>query len=124
MDSSLSQGFCHRGRAVGGEPFATGVWHCSKRFLHGQTFFRDRKIHAPANVFAGQAIIITIRIEAEQRKPEAILAARRTMARSSVATGLHKDGHHVELETDWPLRMSMLDIDWDRQSSVFPSASG
>ena len=39
-------------------------------------------------------------VEAEEREPEAVLAAGRAVATAGVAAGLHEDRHHVEPEAD------------------------
>ena len=87
--------------AVGAEAHAAGVLHRAQAFPHDQALLGEREVDAPANLFAREPVIIAIRVEAEQREVEAVLAARRAVACARVAAGLHEHRHHVELETDW-----------------------
>jgi hypothetical protein len=44
-------------------------------FLDDEAFFGDREVDAAADLFAGQAIVIAVGIEAKEREAKAIFAA-------------------------------------------------
>ena len=52
--------------------------------------------------FTGEAIVIAVWIESEQRQPEAILAASSAVAATGIAPCAHEDRHHIELKADGP----------------------
>ena len=63
---------------------------------------------------AGEAVVVAVGVEAEQRQAEAVLAAGRPVAAARVAAGPHEDRHHVELEADRPVDLGVLDLDRHR----------
>ncbi len=69
----------------------------------------DGEVDAPAADLAGEAVVVAVGVEAEQRQAEAVLAAGRAVAAAGVAAGPHEDRHHVELEADRPVGRGVLD---------------
>ena len=74
---------------------------------HGTDGFGDQQavlghgeVDAAAAQFTGDAEVIVSRIIPEERKPEPVLAARRTVARPGIATAAFEDRHHIKAETD------------------------
>ena len=63
---------------------------------------------------AREAVVVAVRVEAEERQAEAVLAAGRAVAAAQVAAGPHEDRHHVELEADRPIHLRVLDLDRHR----------
>ena len=58
------------------------------------------QVDPPADHLAGEPEVVALGVEAEERDPEAVLAARRAVAAAGVAAGPHEDRHHVEPEAD------------------------
>ena len=79
--------------------------------LHQQALLDEREVESSAADLAGEAVVIAVGVEAEQRQPESVLAAGGAVAASGVAAGLHEDRHHVELEADRGRLHRPLDVD-------------
>ena len=60
----------------------------------------DGQVDPSADHLAGQAEVVALGVEAEERDAEAVLAARGTVAAAGVAAGPHEDRHHVEPEAE------------------------
>ena len=71
----------------------------------------NRKIEPPLGLLVREAIVVAVRIEAEEREAEAIFAASRAMATADVAAGPHEHGHHIELETNRRIDRGLLHAD-------------
>ena len=87
--------------AVRLEPLAAGVlarrrWPSRASVLSAGTARLTRR---PTHL-AGQAEMVALGVEAEEREPEPVLAARGAVAAPGVAAGLHEDRHHVEPEAE------------------------
>ena len=95
------------------EPLAAGVRHGAGGLLEQQALGRDGEVDAPAADLAGEAVVVAVGVEAEQREAEAVLAAGRAVAAAGVAAGPHEDRHHVELEADRRLDRGLRDLDRD-----------
>ncbi len=83
---------------------------------------RARLIAAPGHL-AGEAVVVALRVVAEEGEHEAVLAAGRAVAGSGVAPGGGEDGHDVELEADRARVVGVLDrdgdlADWPRKSTA------
>ncbi len=85
-------------RTLRGNHFAAGMRHATGRFLEQQTIVRQGEVNAPPKIFARDVFVIALRIEAKQRQPKTILAARGTVTTAGIATALCKSRHHVEAE--------------------------
>ena len=70
------------------EALAAGVRHLAGGLFEDQALGRQGQVDAAAVDLAGQPIVIAVRIEAEQRQAEAVLAAGRPVAAADVAAGL------------------------------------
>ena len=90
--------------AVGLEPLAAGVRDRARRLAQEQAFLGNGEVHPPARLLAREAEVVAVRIEAEEREAEPVLAARSAVARAGVAAGAREDGHHVEAETGRTIR--------------------
>ena len=101
--------------AVGLEPLAAGVLHRADRLLQQRAVGGDGQVDAPADHLAGQAVMVALGIEAEERDPEAVLAARRAVATAGVAAGPHEHRHHVEPEAERGLNRGLGDLDRHRE---------
>src|SRR5262249_15775019 len=75
---------------------------------------RQRQVDPAAVKFAGEPVVVTVRVEAEQGQPEAVLAAGGAVAAPLVAAGPHKDRHHVALEADGPVGLGVLPLHGNR----------
>ena len=70
--------------------------HRAHGLLQDQALFGHGQVDAAIAQLAGEAEVIALGIEAEQREAEAVLAAGRAVAAAGVAAGPHEDGHDVE----------------------------
>ena len=89
-------------RAVLFHQTAAGVWDRAGGLGEHQRFFRQRQVDPAAGHFGGEPEVVAFRIEAEERKVEAILPPRGAVAGAGVAAGSGEDRHHVELEGNRP----------------------
>ena len=69
--------------------------------------------HAPDVV---DVEVVAVGIVAEQREPEAVLAAGGSVATAGIASGLGEDGHDVLYETDWFLGFRSFDFHGNNSS--------
>ena len=119
--------------AVGLEPLAAGVLDGAGRLLEHGAVGRDGQVDPAADHLAGQAEVVALGVEAEERDAEAVLAPGRPVAAPGVAAGPHEDRHDVEPEAERRLdgRLRDLHRHGDRScrrrrpsSVVAPSAAG
>src|SRR5688572_21874374 len=89
------------------------MWYFSEWLFEDQTLDRKGQIDSPAAHFASQAMIVTGWVKSEQRQAKAILAARRAMTATGIATRLHEDRHDVQAKTDRWIFGSASHIDRD-----------
>ena len=83
------------------EKFTAGVRYGTTAFSEEEGVFRNGEIDAAARLLPGNAIVVTLGVIPEERKHEAILAARRSMAGSSVAATGSENGNDVLLKADF-----------------------
>ena len=86
--------------ALHGELLAAGMRHGTDALLDEQAVLGRGQIDAANADFAGQPIVVPLRVEAEQREAEAVLAASRPVATARVAAAPHEDRHHIQLKAD------------------------
>ncbi len=82
--------------------------HLAERFFDQQAVLRLSEIDSPAADFAGDALIIAVGVEAEQRQAKAIFPPGSSVATAGVATGFGEHRHHVEMKTDRPISGGIL----------------
>ena len=108
-------------------------WHGADGLLQQRALGGHGQVDPPAAHLAGEAVVVAVGVEAEEREPEAVLAAGRAVAAAGVAAGPHEDGHHVEPEADRRVDRRLRDLDRARvtvwppkatASVVSPSATG
>ena len=78
-----------------------------------QALVREREVDAAGAHLARDALVVTVRVEAEERDAESVLAACGAVARPGVAAGAQKHRHHVALETGRGNEVCVLDDDGD-----------
>ena len=88
------------GFTVRREEFAAGVRHFARGFFEDQTLLRQGEIDAASDRLAREAVVVAVRIVAEQREPETVFAAGGAVATAGVAPGFGEYGHDVFDETD------------------------
>ena len=118
--------------AVRLEPLAAGVRHGADRLLQQQALRGHGQVDAADADLAREAVVVAVGIEAEQRKPEAVLAAGRAVAAAGVAARRMKTG----ITSSWKLigrsaaasftvdRAGGLEPWYSTSSVVWPSATG
>ena len=73
--------------AVRLEPLAAGVLDGADGLLEQRAVGGHGQVDPPAAHLAGQAEVVALGVEAEEREPEAVLAAGRAVAAPGVAAG-------------------------------------
>ncbi len=73
-------------RAVLRDEFAAGMGHAAGGFGQEERLFGQGEIDAASRLLAGEPEVVALRIESEQRKVEAVLAAGRAVTGAGVAT--------------------------------------
>ena len=103
-------------RTIRLEAFATSVRDRTRRLFEKQGFLRRREIEASTDEFLGEPEVIARRVEAEQRKPESILATSGPVTRSGIAARPEEDRQDIETEGNRPRvrRATHLDRHRDR----------
>ena len=96
------------------EPFPSRMADPAGALLEQQAVVYQREVEPAAVELSCQAVVVAIRVVAEEREHEAIFSAGRAMAASGIAAGLHEDGHDIELEADRPVDGGVLDRDRQR----------
>ena len=84
--------------------------HGADRLLEQRAVGRDGQVDPAADHLAGQAEVVALGVEAEERDPEPVLAARGAVAAPGVAAGPHEDRHHVEPEAERRLHGRLRDL--------------
>ena len=79
---------------------------------------------APAAGFLDQGGVIELRLEAEQRQLEAVLAARLAVAAAGVAAELGEDRHDLVAEVDRQVDVAVCRRDRDRDASCRRRSAG
>ena len=97
--------------AGGLEPLAAGMRHGAGGFFEQGALGRDGPVDPAADHLAGEAEVVAVGVEAEERDAEAVLAARGPVAASGVAAGPHEDRHDVEPEADRGMHGRLGDLD-------------
>ena len=109
--------------ARGLEPLAAGVLHRADGLLEQGAVRGDRQVDPPADHLAGQPVMVALGVEAEERDPEAVLAAGRAVAAPGVAAGPHEDRHDVEPEAERRLRRGLGHLHRQRSATGPPNAT-
>ena len=116
------------------EPLAAGVRHLAGRLVHEQAVVGGGQVDPPAAHLAGDAEVVALRVVAEQRQPEPVLAGGRPVALAGVAAGLASAPAARRCGTDsGSASVASLTVDRDRRgharrtstvSVAVPSAAG
>ena len=105
---------------IGLQAFAASVRHGAGRFEQEETAIRRRREQSASASFLDQMFVIFRRFETEQRKPEAILAARFAVTAPGVAARLREDWHDLIREINRRDLSGLLHRDGRRgQQTVF-----
>ncbi len=86
--------------AVDAHSLAAGVRGESDRFFEKQALAGHGEIDAAEAYFARDAMMIADRVVAEERKVEAVVAARRAVATAGIAAGSHQYRFDIEPKTN------------------------
>ena len=86
--------------AVGREELPAGVINFTGGFLQQQALLRHREIDSPTDQLPRQLEVVPRRVVPEQRQMKPILALRRSVTTSGIATALHEDRHDVQSKAD------------------------
>ena len=114
------------GRALRIKPLAALVSDLQGRLAQHQTFFGSGGVEAAPLVLPRQPLVVLLRIEAEQRELEAVLAGSRAVTAARIAALLREDGHDVAMKRRRrpPVSADHLDLRLGRNVAVTHGEGG
>ena len=88
-----------------------GVLNGAGRFEQQQALVRDRQVDSSNSYLASDSLVVSNQIVSKKTQAESVLAPRRAVARTGVASHLGEDREHIPLESYSTRCLALGDLD-------------